>query len=103
MYKNSEFPALDWVFSVKVFGYVRYFPKMFGVPRNLDSEIQLKSVLVLLMLTPLIPYVGVQFISQFLKLFSEITRLASVLMNIFRARYIARPRTIISKYLGKYL
>ena len=46
MYKNSELPTLDWVFSVKIFGYVRYFPKIFGVPRNLDSKIELKSVLV---------------------------------------------------------
>ena len=48
MYKNSELPTLDGVFSVrvpfvKVFSYVRYFPKIFGVPRNLDSEIELKS------------------------------------------------------------
>lgn len=98
MYKNSELPTLNWVFFVrvpfvKVFGYVRYFPKIFGgVPRNLVFNIYVN-------------FVDIFIRSLIHKTICKVIlwkNTSCLLISIIRARYIARPRTIISKYLGKY-
>ena len=76
------------------------------MPRNLDPEIELKWCVFLDINVNSIETIDIFIRSLIRKWICKVIfwkNTSGLLMSIIRARYIARPRTIISKYLGKYL